>query len=60
MQRQIKGEQKMICDGCKRYRGMKDGMVRCWDSQLMILTCIPVPSIKRKKECPKKKSTREP
>ena len=43
----------MICDGCKRYRGMKDGMVRCWDTQLMMLTCIPVPSIKRKKECPK-------
>lgn len=43
----------MICDECKRYRGMKDGMVRCWDSQLMLLTCIPVPSIKKKKKCPK-------
>ena len=43
----------MICDECKRYRGMKDGMVRCWDSQLMILTSIPIPSLKKKKKCPK-------
>ena len=43
----------MICDECKRYRGIKDGMVRCWDSQLMILTSIPIPSLSRKKECPK-------
>ena len=24
----------MVCEECTRYRGMKDDMVRCWDSQL--------------------------
>ena len=43
----------MICEECTRYRGMKDGMVRCWNSQLFMLTSIPVASMRRKKECPK-------
>ena len=51
--KQSKGEAEMVCEECTRYRGMKDGLVRCWDSQLMMLTCIPIPSLSRKKECPK-------
>lgn len=43
----------MICENCKRFRGLKDGMVRCWDSQMFLLTSIPVASMRRKKECPK-------
>lgn len=44
----------MICDGCSRYRGMRGDRVRCWNKLDMILTEIPVASLRRKKECPRK------